>query len=363
MEADAGAISESNAGNTSNWQRVTYQRSGSPNARGCRMPPVPQSVTPRAPDDVALSTEQVQTINSARAGLTAVELAQVKQRERLVQPVINPVKHGESSRNKGKGIDPREFGSAGIPTEELDPACQAAEYELWHAHQDTTPASIVTSVNSVTVPEPTRASVPPANRVQGRDALLGKARQLREELARLETEIASTNIENSENRTARASKKRPVQSPNLSEEQRRRASRSVRPLDPLVTQNPMMSAIAGMASDMEHRRNSRGPILNRISTINPVRQLPRSSYVGELLDRLSNQEPEAQCDPSGGAPPRKPPSGPPSDDDYSSSGGSSASERARRKRRKYKLRCSKSPKPLVKPLPPPKYNGEAVMGH
>ncbi|TFK52722.1 hypothetical protein OE88DRAFT_1791278 [Heliocybe sulcata] len=220
MEADAGAISESNVGNTSNWQRVTYQRSGSPNARGRRTPPVPQSVTPRAPDNVALSTEQVQTINSARAGLTAAELAQVKQRERLVQPVINPVKHGESSRNKGKGIDPREFGGAGIPTEELDPARQAAEYELWHAHRDTTPASIVTSVNSVTIPEPTRASVPPANRIPGRDALLGKARQLREELARLETEIASTDVENSENVTARASKKRPVQSPNLSEEQR-----------------------------------------------------------------------------------------------------------------------------------------------
>lgn len=84
-----------------------------------------------------LSSEQVTTVESAREAMTSAQRNLVDKRNEHVRPGVRfyeqPAENCGEGASRGKGVDPRNWGAAGIPEEELDPDAQQALIEEYNA--------------------------------------------------------------------------------------------------------------------------------------------------------------------------------------------------------------------------------------
>ena len=79
-----------------------------------------------------LTMEQQKTVKAAAEALTKEEMVRVQHRQEIVyEHETDNEEQPESSKSKGKTIDPREWGNAGINHEELMPETQAAIFDVY----------------------------------------------------------------------------------------------------------------------------------------------------------------------------------------------------------------------------------------
>ena len=81
-----------------------------------------------------LSTEQEKTVEAANKLLTEEQKEQIAQRQDKIANQSENIKSGPS-RNKGKMIDPQEWGNARLNPEELDINFQEAIFEAYEEGQ------------------------------------------------------------------------------------------------------------------------------------------------------------------------------------------------------------------------------------
>jgi hypothetical protein len=100
---------------------------------------LPQPLSPKTPVHARpenLSKEQVNLFDSAREAMTPAEQNLVDKQNKFVQPGVHFYEqlapHAEGS-SCGKGVDPQNWGAAGIPDEELDPDAQCKLFEQFKA--------------------------------------------------------------------------------------------------------------------------------------------------------------------------------------------------------------------------------------
>lgn len=80
-----------------------------------------------------LSSEQAKIIELAREAMTSAQRDLVDKRNAGVRVQEQPVENREEGSSRGKGVDPRNWGAAGIPEEELNPEAQKALIEEYNA--------------------------------------------------------------------------------------------------------------------------------------------------------------------------------------------------------------------------------------
>ena len=98
-----------------------------------------------------LSTEQEKAVKAANELLTEEQKEQIAQRQDKVANQLENVESGPS-RNKGKMIDPREWGSARLNPEELDINVQEAIFEAYEEGQKQA-REIIDDFNKKVLPE------------------------------------------------------------------------------------------------------------------------------------------------------------------------------------------------------------------
>jgi reverse transcriptase-like protein/aspartyl protease/zinc knuckle protein len=101
------------------WKTIQRRRAQSLDSAGKKLGNQVVYVNPN------LSTEQKLAVDTAANKLTKEQLANIERRQEIVSAQIG-VEEAGPSNNKGKTIDPREWGNVGIDQEELNPETQAA---------------------------------------------------------------------------------------------------------------------------------------------------------------------------------------------------------------------------------------------
>ncbi|KAI0653661.1 hypothetical protein C8Q70DRAFT_927234, partial [Cubamyces menziesii] len=87
-----------------------------------------------------LTAQQDAVVRTAEASMSAVEREHVRRRMEVVsngrqQDSLQDSHGAGPSRDKGKTVDARNWGTVGIPHEELDPDVQRRELELYSVHK------------------------------------------------------------------------------------------------------------------------------------------------------------------------------------------------------------------------------------
>ncbi|TBU40368.1 hypothetical protein BD309DRAFT_899988, partial [Dichomitus squalens] len=333
-------------------------------------PPARDTVT--AQDGPVLTSPQRVAVDTAAASLTPAERDRYSRRMAAVETTrprsLSPEPRGEGpSRDKGKTVDARNWGAAGIPDEELDPDAQRRELQLysstphnifdgyntdeqramleyWEArkqgreHSEREPTAVTMpgrSTRSGSSYTTSRASTP-SEMSEVEEAMMAAPRRsasqeanllLTEQLQDIRKELARLK-EEAEQRKAARKKKR-------SSQKARKAKKTV------------------SSQESATGRKSLGAA-HRASSLRPVAQLEPGSYLERAFAGITGGDPSD----SSGSPSSS--SSEPSEGGNTSSAEeseSTSSHRASRKSRKKKKKRTK--KPLLKPERPEKYGGEA----
>ncbi|KAG9221532.1 hypothetical protein CCMSSC00406_0009355 [Pleurotus cornucopiae] len=274
-----------------------------------------------------LNPEQAEAVRSAVDGMDESERDLISRRNRAMRDEARAheplVKLGEGpSKDKGKGIDPRNWGNLDLSdNEDLNPTAQAKAYKALQKYQHEIRAIEQHGGGSFLPPA---AHKPTDN---ANDVLLRELQVLKAENAKLKEK-------------------------KLSKKHKKKARVQLPLVDPVsVSRGVAFQTATGNSQDA-----SRAPIL-------PSDQLPAESYLGRAFAAARPTNPSGSDDPSSSessySPDESSSSSSSSESDNSSSSESSNDPRSRKRshRKKKNHRGNKRRSCLIKPTPPEPYDG------